>query len=83
MPGLGSAIGTSVVGNIIASAVDSDGDVLKLQGTIYYHSVKKAFMVTSSQGCHREALKSYGKSGRLLNNGTIKNTYKYVTVKGA
>lgn len=81
--GLGSSIGTSAIGDIIASAVDDDGDVLKLKGTIYYHSVKKAFMVTSSQGCHREALKSYGKTGRLLSNGAIKNTYKYVTVNGA
>ena len=80
--GLGSVF-TSIAGDLISSAVDSDGDVLKLKGTIYYHSVKKAFMVTSSQGCHREALKSYGKTGRLLGNGVIKNTYKYVTVNGA
>lgn len=80
--GLGSVF-TSIAGDLISSAVDSDGDVLKLKGTIYYHSEKKAFMVTSSQGCHREALKSYGESGRLLNNGVIKNSYKYVTVNGA
>lgn len=80
--GLGGAM-AGVLGQIVATAINSDGDVLKMKGAIYYHSVKKAFMVTSSQGCHREALKSYGKTGRLLGNGVIKNTYKYVTVNGA
>lgn len=82
VPGLGKAVAKGL-GGVISTAIDSDGDVLKMKGTIYYHSVKKAFMVTSSQGCQKEALVSYGKTGRVLNYGELQNCYKYVTVNGA
>lgn len=54
-----------------------------MKGKIYYHSVKKVFMVTSTQGCHKEALVSYGETGRALNKGKITDAYKYVTMNGA
>ncbi len=82
VPGLGGAY-IGVAGDIISSAIDADGDVIKMKGKIYYHSVKKVFMVTSTQGCHKEALVSYGETGRALNKGKITDAYKYVTMNGA
>ena len=60
----GAAAGiTSGVASFIASeAVLSDGDVLKIKASVYYHKSKKKFMVTNSIGCQKEICSFYGKN---------------------
>lgn len=51
------AVGVLVPGAVAAIASESvlsDGDVLKIKASVYYHKTKKKFMITSSIGCQKE-----------------------------
>lgn len=82
VPGIGTAIGEVVIDAVIAAADAGTDDYLKTTGPIYYHTTKKTFMVTSSQGCQREILSFYGKDGKRV-SGKTSDVYKYMQQSGA
>lgn len=80
--GMGSAISDGILSNIITSATNGTDDYLKARGPVYYHTVKKTFMVSATQGCQREILSFYGKDGNRIMYST-RDVYKYMTQNGA
>lgn len=62
VPGAAAGITSGVASFIASEAVLSDGDVLKIKASVYYHKSKKKFMVTNSIGCQKEICSFYGKN---------------------
>ena len=62
VPGAAAGITSGVASFIASEAVLSDGDVLIIKASVYYHKSKKKFMVTNSIGCQKEICSFYGKN---------------------
>ena len=62
VPGAAAGITSGVASFIASEAVLSDGEVLKIKASVYYHKSKKKFMVTNSIGCQKEICSFYGKN---------------------
>lgn len=60
VPGAVAAITSGAAAAIASESVLSDGDVLKIKASVYYHKTKKKFMITSSIGCQKEISSFYG-----------------------
>ncbi len=64
VPGAAAGITSGVASFIASEAALSDGDVLKIKASVYYHKSKKKFMVTNSIGCQKEICSFYGKNSK-------------------
>lgn len=53
-------IGSSAYQHILDTATTADGTILRMKVKYYYHTEKRTFMVTASQGCEKERIGHYG-----------------------
>lgn len=71
------ATGT-IAGNVVAEAVVTDGDVVKIKCYRYYSKKTSAFMVNSSMGCQRENSYFLNEDNDLITNGYFKSYWLYL-----